>query len=168
MPIDRKKDASEPAEGRDSDEVDAQVRGENAANQQAMEEKYAAPKEFDWSKVRGKGMGAKREKQRKEEIESSSPEENKAVAAIRKLDKREMAIAATTALLVIVIIYFAFLRSDPGLSPVLSDSELKRMGEESKKEMIDYYRSLEKSFGADHPEVRQQREMLKQMNIEPK
>jgi hypothetical protein len=167
MPIDRKKDSPQPAEGHGLGEVDAHPRSEDAADQQAMEEKYAAPKEFDWSKVRGRGAGPKREKQRKEESKSSTPEENKAVAVIRKLDKREMAIAATTAVLVLGIIYFTFLRGDPGLSPVLSNSELQRMGEESKKEMIDSYRELEKTFGADHPEARQQRELLRQMKIEP-
>ena len=168
MPIDRKEDAPTPAEEQTTGEVDEHLESKDAAEQQSMEQKYAAPKEFDWSKVRGKGAGSKRASRRKEESESPSPEENKAVAAIRRLDKREMAIGATAAILVLAIIYFAFLRGDPGLNPTLSNSGLLRMGEESKKEMIDSYRALEKSFGPDHPEVRQQREMLRQMKIEPK
>jgi hypothetical protein len=167
MRIERKKDAPKEAEKPVLGEVDARLESTDDAEQQEAEQKYAGPKAFDWSKVRGGGMAPKRETPRKEESKSASTEVNKAVAVIRTLDKRDIAIAATTVLLLIGIIYFAFLRGDPGLSPVLSNSELQRMGEESKKEMIDSYRALEKTFGADHPEARQQRELLRQMKIEP-
>src|SRR4051794_14375855 len=124
---------------------------------------------FDWSKVRGSGK-QKGEKRKKEKLES--PKADDAAPKIPKwvpnLTRNEQYIAGGVAVLVLAILYFAFLRGDPGLAPVLTTSQQQQMEQQAKKEMIDTYEAMEKKYGPENSEVQQQREMMRQLGVTPK
>jgi hypothetical protein len=142
------------------------------AERKALEEKYAAPKAFDWSKVKGPGKGRiakEREERKKQEAaeQSAIEAEDKPLAQLKRQLTRTEKIAASIFFPVLLVVFYFLLRGDPGLGEALSSSERQRIEQESKQEMITAYKALEKQFGADHPEVKQQREMMRKMNVQP-
>jgi len=130
-----------------------------------------APPTFDWSKVRG-GKESKAKKRKKKELEEEQAPDSGALPKLSRwapnLTRNEQYLAGGVVVLLIGILYFAFFRAEPGLRNSLSASEAKQFEEKAQKEMIDSFDTLYKTYGPDHPEVKQQREMLRQMGLKPK
>jgi len=131
---------------------------------------------FDWSKVKGAAAPSgnapassestapfKKEKPAKK---SSSKDDDEKFAW--PLSRNETYAASAIAVLFLGIIYFVFLRGDPTQkAATITTLQLQQMGQDAAKEMKDSLAEMEKKYGPNHPEVQQQREMMKQLKIAP-
>jgi pyruvate/2-oxoglutarate dehydrogenase complex dihydrolipoamide acyltransferase (E2) component len=154
----------------DSTPADAEGLPEN----EELAKKYAGGKAFDWSRVRGFGKAGRKaraeEKRRKAAESSEEPVAVDAASPLPKvrvpLTRNEMYIAGGVGVFILGLIYFAFLRGDPGLGESLSVSEKQQFERQAQKEMTDRIANLEKTLGTDHPEVQQEREMMRQLKAQ--
>jgi len=174
MRIGRRDSGKKPEEQPPADPTkSAADRAKDAEELQKLEEKYAGAKSFDWSKVKGPGKGKiakQREEVKKKEKEeqAAAAAEDKPLAQLKKQLTKEQKIGAAVFFPLLFVAFYFLLRGDPGLGEGLTASQQQQMEQQSKKEMIDAYKALEKEYGADHPEVKQQREMMRQMKVDPK
>ena len=126
-----------------------------------LDEKYGAPKEFDWSKVRNKKQRLKDEKKRQKEEEAAAAEEeavnDPAKPGLRfrgKPIKQEHAIAGAVigTLMAVSVIYY-YMRSTDELAPLMTVEQAAQLKGQQQRGDRDSLEKLIKEVGPDHPQV---------------
>lgn len=154
MRIGRKDSKKKTEESAQSSDDSPEASAAEAARQKELEQKYSAPKAFDWSKVGSLGKRVKEEK-RKEKEEVAKQEAEAPPVQGRAPLKKEHAIAAGSAiaLSLIFIIYSLMPSGDLGMKmSVEQTNQLKAAEQREDRALLS---KLEQEFGSDHPQVKQ-------------
>jgi hypothetical protein len=142
-----------------------------AARQKELEQKYAAPKAFDWSRVRGSSQRRKEEKRarREEAAANAAADVDAGVAPARKSIKREHAIAGAIVGVLLAILSISYVvRSTGELAPALTVEQAKQEQAAEQRGAREVLSKLEKEYGSDHPQVRQMKMELGDAPTPPK